>query len=84
MAVIVYENALIDINYSDLFSSETVPYDWGECEFDYDGTSSDTDGHSSSNGKAAIKLKEGVQAVKKVIMALLLRMHQALTRTISS
>ena len=84
MAVIVYEKALTDINYSDLFSSDTVPYDWGECGFEDDGASSDTHAHSSSKGKAAIKLKEGAQAFKKFITAVPQRIHQALTGTISS
>jgi hypothetical protein len=58
MAVIVYENALTYINCSDLFQSETVPYDWEEHEFEHDGTSLDTHGHSGDNGKSATKLKQ--------------------------
>jgi hypothetical protein len=54
MAVIVYENALTDINCSDLFQSETVPYDWEEHEFEHDGITSDTHGHSEFDGKAAL------------------------------
>jgi len=43
---------------SDLFQSETVPYDWEEHEFEHDGTSLDTHGHSGDNGKSATKLKQ--------------------------
>jgi len=55
MVVIVYENALTDINCSDLFQSETVPFDWEEHEFEHDGTTSDTREQWKSGNKAQAK-----------------------------
>jgi hypothetical protein len=78
MVVIVYENALTDINCSDLFQSETVPYDWEEHEFEHDGTTSDTREHSGNNGKAATELKQRGQAFRKDIITVPVQMHQLL------